>query len=172
MDQNNPSIELLYTIEGLKEWIVQNKSRLRGGIAKPFSLIDQDFNICYWQIESFLEYGQYFDESIIAINELKQIDYFNNAELKTWCYKNQELGNKMFSFAIFYLGFDGDLPEDRIRVYESFFCESKPFQNLIFLSNIYQLILIDISVLKFTDENIVEIQIIIKTFFKEKGSLK
>lgn len=168
MEQNSPLIELLYTIEGLKEWTVQNKSRLRGGIAKPFSLIDQDFNICYWQIESFLEYEQYFDEAIIAIIDLKGINYYDNTELKAWCYKYQELGNQMHSLAIFYLWYDEELPEDRIRVYESFYCESKPFQNLIFLSNIYQSILVDISVLKFTDEDIVEIQGIIHKFFIEK----
>ncbi len=161
MEQNNPSIELLYSLEGLKEWIAHNKSRLRGGIAKPFSLIDQDFNIRYWQIESFLEYEQYFDEAIIAINDLNGINIYDNDELKAWCYKYLELGNKMFSLAIFYLWYDGFLPEDRIRVYESFFCESKPFQNLIFLSNIYQLIIGDLSVLNFTDENIVELQSII-----------
>lgn len=168
MEQNNLSIELLYTLEGLKEWIAHNKSRLRGGIAKPFSLIDQDFNIRYWQIESFLEYEQYFDEAIIAINDLKGINIYDKEELKTWCYKYLELGNEMFSLAIFYLWMDGTILNERIRVHECFYCESKPFQNLIFLSNIYQLIIGDLSVLNFTDENIIEIQGIINKFFIEK----
>lgn len=164
MEQKFPPNQLLYTIDGLKEWLLQNKPRLRNGIAKPFSTIDQDFNICYWQIETFLGYEQYFDEAINAINTLKEINYHDDEELKAWCIQFQQLGDKMFSFAIFYVWYDGVLPEDRIRVYESFYCESKPFRDLIFLSNIYELIVSDGIVLMLTPENITEIQTIIKKF--------
>lgn len=164
MEQIIPSNQLLYTIDGLKEWLLQNKSRLRNGFAQPFSTIDQDFNICYWEIESFLEYQQYFDEAKNAINNLKAINYHNNEELKAWCIQFQQLGDKMFAFAMFYLWYDGVLPEDRIRVYDSFYCESRPFRDLIFLSKIYELIDSDGSVLMFIPENIGEIQTIIKKF--------
>lgn len=164
MEQKIPLNQLLYTIDGLKEWLLQNKSRLRDGIAKPFSTIDQEFNICYWQIECFLEYEQYFDEAINAINTLKAIHYHDDEELKAWCIQFQQLGDKMFALAIFYLWYDGVLPEDRIRVYESFYCERKPFRDLIFLSNIYELIVSDGNVLMFTEDNISEIQTIINKF--------
>lgn len=164
MKQKNPPNQLLYTIDGLKEWLLQNKSRLRNGFAQPFSTIDQDFNICYWEIESFLEYQQYFDEAKNAIKNLKSINYHDAEELKAWCIKFQQLGYKMFEFAIFHLWYDEVLPEDRIKVYDSFYCESKPFRDLIFLSNIYELIVSDDNVLMLTPENISEIQKIIKKF--------
>lgn len=164
MEQKITPNQLLYTIDGLKEWLLQNKSRLRGGFAQPFSIIDQDFNICYWEIESFLEHEQYFDEAINAIKNLKSINYHDAEELKAWCIQFQQLGYNMFEFAIFYLWTDGDIPEDRIRVYESIYSESKPFRDLIFLSNIYELIVSDDNVLMLTPENIGEIQTIIKKF--------
>lgn len=164
MEQKNPPNQLLYTIDGLKEWLLQNKSRLRNGFAQPFSIIDQDFNICYWEIESFLEHEQYFDEAKNAIKNLKSINYHDAEELKAWCIQFQQLGYKMFEFTIFHLWYDEVLPEDRIKVYDSFYCESKPFRDLIFLSNIYELIVSDDNVLMLTPENIRELQTIINKF--------
>ena len=143
LDEFVNSCMILFTLEDLKEWLSVNKSRLRNVVSQPFSVIDQEFNILYSSIESFVEYSKHRETSAIALIELKEYNTNKNRELIDWCWKFEELGNEMFGFAMHYLWWDGTEYQDRVRVYDNIYCEREPFIDMILISKIFEIIIVD-----------------------------
>jgi hypothetical protein len=151
-----------FTLEDLIEWLSVSKSRLRNGVAQPFSVIDQEFNILYSAIQSFVEYSKHREASAIAAIELKVCNTNENTELIDWCWKYEELGNEMFGFAMHYLWWDGTEYQDRVRVYDNIYCEREPFIDLILISKIFELIVVDGEErLDLNEENLDKIRVIL-----------
>lgn len=152
-----------FSLNDLNEWLSVNKSRLRNGVAQPFSTKDQDFNILYNEIESFVTYSKYIVPSAEAIIELKHCNTNEDTELINWCWKYEELGNVMFGFGIHYLWWDGTEYSDRIKVYEDIYCEREPFTDLILISKIFEVIILDGDErLEFGYDNLYKLKAVLK----------
>ena len=147
--------ENILSIEEIHYWLRENKFNIIDDIETNDFHVEIELMESYLRVQNFIKYEKEIPIAKTAIAELTQIDFKDEFAILKWCWKYREFGAKMIDFGFEYILGSEKIDDQIITVLGQFYCDAKPFKEMICVFFIYLNLPVETS---FSNETILSIK--------------